>query len=59
MCNSRKMIFCRKAGGWAVVPHRNERSEMTRSTTDSRNKCFIEFQLPKAPNFRIFKLYIT
>jgi len=56
------MIICRKAGGWAVVHHRNERSEMTRSlptgqadTTNSRNKCSIEFQLPKAPNFRIFK----
>lgn len=26
------------AAGWEVVPHRNERSEMTRSTTDSPRK---------------------
>ena len=43
---------CWEAGGWAVVPHRNERSEMTRSTTNSRNKCstkFLQHTAPKKP----------
>ena len=37
------------AAGWAVVPHRNERSEMTRSTTNSRNNRCTKLQNFRAP----------